>query len=130
MGGERGGVMLSRGTRVFSGFISLIFLSLLFAPLAFGDCGKITFDCKNGDSKGTVNGESFTINCGANTKSKSGTLKSSPCVGSSFPCMAGKPCMEMDGANKIHKTNCGSGGQPATGNLSTAGCVTMDTKDY
>jgi hypothetical protein len=92
---------------------------------------KVTVKCSDGNSKAEVDGETITVNCGANTPSKCGTLPPmKPCIGTSYRCMKGKECIEIEGAYKFHKTNCGSGGKEATGNLSTAGCVVMDDEGW
>jgi hypothetical protein len=44
--------------------------------------------------------------------------------------MAGKECITIEGGIKFHKTNCGSGGAPATGAIKTAGCVELGDEDF
>lgn len=112
-------------------FFALISLHTIFSISAHATGGDLKFDCVNGSAKGTIGGEEVKIDCGANTPTKKGKIEAMhPCVGSAFPCMAGKDCIDIQGGIKFHRTNCGSGGAEATGQIKTAGCVVLGDKDF
>src|SRR4051812_11244295 len=92
---------------LFATIISAIALALPARAAAPSSGGDIKCDCTSGNAKCVINGKDVKVDCGASTPTKTGTLpKMQKCVGSSFPCMAGKDCIEIEGAYKFHKTNC------------------------
>ncbi len=113
--------------RCLTAIFSLFLLLISMGPFAQAaqEAGEIKFDCKaSGGAKGYINGQPFPVDCGANTPTKSGSITAvHPCVGSSFRCMKGKECIDIEGGFKFHQTNCGSGGKASTGAIRTAGCV-------
>lgn len=123
-------------------FSAILFLASMSQPAESRasstnqSCPKIEFHCtSDGNAHAIIKGQKKKINCGASTKAKTGKIEAvHPCVGmlsnGTQTCLKGKPCRHMDGAKKMHLTDCGEGNTPAKGLLSTQGCITFDKKDF
>lgn len=114
----------------------VLVFELVSASAAFGLAGQggeegITCYCTNGGAHCMINGQRVPAQCGQNTPNKTGTIpEMKPCIGTSFACMAGKECIEIEGAYKFHKTRCGSGGGTPNGTKAGAGCVILSDADF
>ena len=110
----------------------LVFVSAekVSANSANGPCGSLVrVTCDGGGSKIEFVGTDVTdkVDCGASTPPGNGKISDNHnCVGSAFPCMRGKECVQAEPLSKdgkvFHMPNCGSGGQP-TGGILGAGCI-------